>query len=100
EARFRAHGAALGRVNERTDLMADPQVLHNGCAVLVPNGGGEPVRVARSAARFDGQVQAPSTGAAHLGEHSISVLQALGFDAQRIDALLANGTVRLPKAPA
>ena len=80
--------------------MADPQVLHNGCAVLVPNGDGEPVRVACSAARFDGHLQAPSTGAARLGEHSISVLQALGFDAQRISALVASGTVRLPKAAA
>jgi crotonobetainyl-CoA:carnitine CoA-transferase CaiB-like acyl-CoA transferase len=96
EARFRAHGAALGRVNERPALLADPQVQHNGCAVLVPNGDGEPVRVARSAARFDGQVQAPTHGAARLGEHSRQILAELGFDAQRIAALVASGAVRLP----
>ncbi len=97
EARFRAHGAALGRVNERPELLADPQVQHNGCAVLVPNGDGDRVRVARSAARFDGQVQAPTRGAARLGEHSRELLQELGFDAERIAALVANGTVRLPR---
>jgi crotonobetainyl-CoA:carnitine CoA-transferase CaiB-like acyl-CoA transferase len=97
EARFRAHGAALGRVNERPDLLADPQVLHNGCAVLVANGDGDRVRVARSAARFDGQAQAPTRGAARLGEHSIAVLQELGYDAERIAALVASGAVRLPK---
>ena len=100
ETRFRAHGAALGRVNERPELLADPQVQHNGCAVLVPNGDGEQVRVARSAARFDGQVQSPTRGAARLGEHSREVLQELGFDAERIAALVASGTVRLPKKPA
>lgn len=97
EARFRAHGAALGRVNERPDLLADPQVLHNGCAVLVANGDGDRVRVARSAARFDGEVQAPTRGAARLGEHSTEVLQELGFDPERIAALVASGAVRLPK---
>ena len=97
EAAFRAHGAALGRVNERPALLADAQVVHNGCAVLVANGDGDQVRVARSAARFDGQVQAPTRGAARLGEHSTEVLQELGFDAERITALVASGTVRLPK---
>ena len=98
EQRCREEGAALGRINERLDLLADPQVQHNGCAVVVPNGDGDPVRVARSAARFDGQVQAPSRGAARLGEHSIAVLQELGFDDARIAALVASGAVRLPRA--
>jgi crotonobetainyl-CoA:carnitine CoA-transferase CaiB-like acyl-CoA transferase len=100
ERRCREEGAALGRINERTDLLADPQVLHNGCAVLVPNGDGERVRVARSAARFDGRPMVPSHGAARLGEHSVEVLRELGFDAARIDALLASGAVRLPRSPA
>jgi len=97
EARFRTHGAALGRVNERPDLLVDPQVQHNGCAVLVANGDGEQVRVARSAARFDGEAQVPTRGAARLGEHSAELLQELGFDAERIAALVASGAVRLSR---
>jgi len=101
ERRCREEGAALGRVNERLDLLADPQVQHNGCAVLVANGDGEPVRVARSAALFDGQAQVPQRGAARLGEHSVEVLRELGFDDARIDALVASGAVRRPTpAPA
>lgn len=100
EERFRTHGAALGRVNERTDLLADPQVRHNGCAVLVANGDGDRVRVARSAALFDGQAQVPTCGAARLGEHSADVLHELGYDADRIAALVASGAVRLPKPAA
>ena len=98
EQRCREEGAALGRVNEREDLLADPQVQHNGCAVVVANGDGDRVRVARSAARFDGQALAPSHGAARLGEHSTAVLQELGFDDAHIAALVASGAVRLPRA--
>jgi len=58
------------------------------------------VRVARSAASFDGQSQVPTCGAARLGEHSIAVLQELGFDPDRIAALVASGAVRLPKQSA
>ena len=100
EARFRAHGAALGRVNERPDLLADPQVQHNGCAVLVANGDGDRVRVARSAALFDGQAQVPTRGAARLGEHSADVLRELGYDVDRIAALVASGAVRLSQPAA
>jgi crotonobetainyl-CoA:carnitine CoA-transferase CaiB-like acyl-CoA transferase len=97
ERRCREEGAALGRINERADLLADPQVQHNGCAVLVANGDGDRVRVARSAARFDGAAMAPSRGAARLGEHSAEVLAELGYDAERIAALVASGAVRLPR---
>ena len=95
ERRCRDEGAALGRINERTDLLADPQVQHNGCAVLVANGDGDRVRVARSAARFDGTAMAPTRGAARLGEHSAEVLAELGYDTERIAALVASGAVRL-----
>ena len=97
EARFRQHGAALGRVNERHEVLLDPQVQHNQAVVEVANGDGERVRVARSAARFDGQAQAPRQGAARLGEHSIEVLRELGFDEPGIQALIDSGAVRLPR---
>jgi crotonobetainyl-CoA:carnitine CoA-transferase CaiB-like acyl-CoA transferase len=96
EQRFRAHGAALGRINERHEVLSDPQVQHNQAVVEVANGDGERVRVARSAARFDGQPQAPQRGGARLGEHSLEVLRELGFDEARVQALLASGAVRLP----
>ncbi len=97
EQRFRAHGAALGRVNERHEVLSDPQVQHNQAVVEVANGDGDRVRVARSAARFDGHPQAPQRGGARLGEHSLEVLRELGFDEARIAALLASGAVRLPR---
>lgn len=97
EERFRAHGAALGRVNERPEVLVDAQVRHNQAVVELPNGDAGRVRVARSAARFDGQAQSPRRGGAHLGEHSTEVLQELGFDEARIAELLASGVVRQPR---
>lgn len=97
EAGFRERGAALGRVNERHEVLTDPQVQHNQAVVEVDNGDAGRVRVARSAARFDGQAQLPRRGGARLGEHSAEVLRELGFDEARIAALLADGVVRLPR---
>ena len=97
ENRFRQHGVALGRVNEHHEVLDDPQVRHNQAVVEVANGDGDRVRVARSAARFDGQPQAPRQGGARLGEHSLEVLRELGYDEPRIQALLDGGVVRLPR---
>ena len=94
EERFRAHDAALGRVNERPEVLSDPQVLHNQSVVVVDNGSAGRVRLARSAALFDGQAQAPTRGGARLGEHSAEVLREVGFDEAHITRLLAAGVVR------
>jgi crotonobetainyl-CoA:carnitine CoA-transferase CaiB-like acyl-CoA transferase len=53
-AGFIAAGAVGGRVNSRDELLADPQVAHNGCVTTVDHGALGPVRVARHPARFSG----------------------------------------------
>jgi crotonobetainyl-CoA:carnitine CoA-transferase CaiB-like acyl-CoA transferase len=49
---FKASGAVGCTVNSRTELLADPQVLHNGSIATVDQGAIGPVRVARHPARF------------------------------------------------
>ena len=99
QAACSAQGVPMGVLNERADVLTDPQVLHNAVMVTVPNGSAGRVRVARAAALFDGQPQQPDTGAGRLGEHGLAVLAELGYSAEQIDRLVADGVVKLPKAP-
>ena len=91
-----AHGVPMGVLNEHADVLIDPQVLHNAALVTVPNGSAGRVRVARAAALFDGQAQQPRAGAGRLGEHGLAVLAELGFSADQVDQLVADGVLRLP----
>ncbi len=99
EAACRTHGVPMGVLNERAEVLADPQVLHNAVLVTVANGDAGRVRVARAAALFDGQPQQPHSGAGRLGEHGRAVLAELGLSPEAVDRLVADGVVRLP-APA
>ena len=99
EAACRTHGVPMGVLNERAEVLADPQVLHNAVLVTVANGDAGRVRVARAAALFDGQPQQPHSGAGRLGEHGRAVLAELGLAPDAVDRLVADGVVRLP-APA
>lgn len=64
---FTAAGAVGCTVNSCSELLADPQVLHNGSIVTVDQGDLGPVRVARHPARFSatparGPTPAPALG--------------------------------------
>ncbi len=93
---FRKLGAPVGRVNERGAVLDDPQVQHNGQLVEIEHGELGRVRLARAAARFNGQPMPPPSPAAHLGEHGVAVLQELGMNPQQIARLVVDGVLRLP----
>jgi len=88
-ARLRAEGVPIGRVNPRQQVLVDAQVLHNQALQQVDHGTLGTVRLARSAARFIGVDAPPLRPAPQRGEHGREVLAELGYDAARIDALLA-----------
>ena len=98
QTNFRANGAPLGRVNERGAVVTDPQVVHNQALVQIDHGDAGRVRLARPAARFDGQALSPAGPAAHLGEHGSEVLAELGYDATQIAQLVATGVLHLPSS--
>jgi crotonobetainyl-CoA:carnitine CoA-transferase CaiB-like acyl-CoA transferase len=64
---FKAAGAVGCTVNSRTELLADPQVRHNGSIVTVDQGDIGPVRVARHPARFSATPARPPAPAPALG---------------------------------
>jgi crotonobetainyl-CoA:carnitine CoA-transferase CaiB-like acyl-CoA transferase len=56
------------------------------------------VRLARAAARFDGQALPLPGAAAHLGEHGQAILAELGFEADQVARLVADGVLHLSRA--
>ena len=96
DAACRQHGVPMGVLNERSEVLTDPQVLHNRALISLPNGSAGRVRVARAAALFDGQPQQPETGAGRLGEHGLAVLAELGYSTEQTAQLVADGVLRLP----
>lgn len=85
-------GVPAGRVNRREDVVGDAQVQHNAVLAEVPQPGAGRVRLARGAARFDGQAGAPRA-APRAGQHTREVLLALGYDDAAIQGLVACGAV-------
>ncbi len=93
-AALRDDGVPIGRVNDRHEVLTDPQVLHSGSVVEIDHGDVGTVRVARSAAHFGGRPAPLPTAAPRVGQHAREVLRDLGYSESRIDALLSP----LPKA--
>ncbi|MEP6557731.1 MAG: CoA transferase [Burkholderiales bacterium] len=88
-ARLSAAGVPIGRVNDRHEVLTDPQVVHDGNVVTIENGDVGTVRLAKAAARFGGQPAPVPTAAPRVGANGREVLQTLGYSASRIDELLA-----------
>jgi crotonobetainyl-CoA:carnitine CoA-transferase CaiB-like acyl-CoA transferase len=92
---LRAAGAPIGKVNERSAVMLDPQVVHNRAVADVDHGETGRVRQARPAARFHGCDEPELAMAPHIGADGVAVLKELGLDDARIDALIKAGIVRI-----
>ena len=90
---FAANDIWAGPVFGYADLLADPQVAHNGTFVEYdhPTEGhvktpGFPIRFSRTPSRVE-------RGAPLAGEHSRAVLREMGKTDPEIDALLARGVI-------
>ena len=88
-AALRDAGVPIGRVNDRHEVLTDPQVLHSGSVVEIENGDVGTVRIAKAAAHFGAQPAPMPTAAPRIGAHGREVLQGLGYGERRIDQLLS-----------
>ena len=78
---------------DRKDLLDHPQIVESGTILReIQEGFGE-VRQARPAARFGETPASVRTPAPQLGEHTVIVLQSLGYDQKRCDKLLEGKVV-------
>ena len=85
----------MGRVNERAEVIQDPQVVHNQSCVEIDHGRVGRVRLARSAPRFDGQALPAPKPAPHLGEHGLEILRELGWHDLQIAELQSLGVLKI-----
>jgi crotonobetainyl-CoA:carnitine CoA-transferase CaiB-like acyl-CoA transferase len=82
-----------GPVNDFAQALSDPQVLARNMVVEVPIAGGGSVRMPGNPMKFSESTDPLPTAPPRLGEHTQSVLGALGYDAQRLQALAAAGVI-------
>jgi crotonobetainyl-CoA:carnitine CoA-transferase CaiB-like acyl-CoA transferase len=77
------------------DVAKDPQAIAAGAYVEVPNGGGEEGTYLSPASpiRFPGADDGPKGPSPALGEHTISVLESLGYSVAEIEQLKASKTI-------
>ncbi|WP_077068206.1 CaiB/BaiF CoA transferase family protein [Ensifer aridi] len=92
-ARLSPTGILLAPVRTVEQALADPDVARDLVREVAHTYGGkyrvaiEPLKLSASPLRFERPAPA-------LGEHSVEVLREAGVELDRIDALVANGTIR------
>jgi crotonobetainyl-CoA:carnitine CoA-transferase CaiB-like acyl-CoA transferase len=88
-----AAGVPCGPINRLPEVFADPQVKHRGIKIELPHpAAGSVPQVANPIHYAQAQLsyhRPPPT----LGQHTIAILQELGFSREEVDALKARGVV-------
>ena len=92
-ARLEAEDVPHAVVLRREDVLTNPQVVANGSIAALDDPRAGRLRMARAAARFDGEALPFRRPAPVLGEHTGEILGELGHSASDIDALRKAGAV-------
>ena len=90
-ARFQEEGVPCAPLLDRMELMEHEQIIANGSIDRTVYDGFGEVRQARPAAQFAQTPSAIARPAPKLGEHSREILTALGYDDDKINALIDDG---------
>jgi crotonobetainyl-CoA:carnitine CoA-transferase CaiB-like acyl-CoA transferase len=95
---FRRNDIWAGPVYGYADLVADPQIAHNGTFVEYDHPTEGRVKTPGFPYKFSKTPAKVERGAPLAGEHSREVLRSAGYDDGRIDALIAAGVIGETKA--
>jgi crotonobetainyl-CoA:carnitine CoA-transferase CaiB-like acyl-CoA transferase len=79
-------------LNSPESLLADPHLAAVGFFKSVEHPSEGPIKDMAVPATWSSTQPEPTRLAPRLGEHSVEILREAGFDAARIDAMLAAGT--------
>lgn len=88
---FDAQDIWYAPVNDYEQVESDPQVAHNGVVVEVDHPQAGAVRLMAHPVRYDGKAPAVRRLPPQLGEHTREVLAEIGYGAEEIEQLLAEG---------
>ncbi|WP_169833188.1 CaiB/BaiF CoA transferase family protein [Sphingomonas panacis] len=88
------YGLPIGKVKTVDEFLEDPQAIHLGCVKRYDTEEYGPVRAAAHPVDFS-KTPADTDGVApRTGEHTVSILQELGFDDERVAALRQAGAIQ------
>lgn len=90
---FRAHGIWVGEVYGYKELVADPQIAHNGTFVEYDHPTEGRVKTPGFPYKFSASPAQVYMGAPQVGEHTQEILSDLGFSVEKIKGLVASGNV-------
>ncbi|RUT34784.1 CoA transferase [Arsenicitalea aurantiaca] len=96
-ALFREADIWSGPVYGYADLLEDPQVAHNGSLIEYDHPTEGRIKTPGFPYKFSATPCAIRHGAPLVGQHSAEVLGELGYDEQRIDALMKAGVIASEK---
>ena len=88
-----AAGVPCAPVLTRAEMVRHAQVEASGIVIETDHPHAGRLRQARNAARFAVTVPEIRHGAPHLGEHTMDILEDLGYGKRRVEALLDAGVV-------
>ena len=90
---FGERGIWVGPVYSYDDLLADPQVQHNGSFVSYQHPTEGPVTTPGFAFAMSATPAAVTRPAPTVGQHTVEVLAEAGLPGDEIDRLLADGVI-------
>lgn len=100
EARLLAEGVSCGKVRTVADILDEPYVEERGMLERTEHPVLGEMDTFRTPIRLSGESSPLRRRAPLLGEHTDEVLAELGYSAQRIEELVAQGVVLRPDVPA